>query len=433
MRGNVTGGEGRQLMLMRRKRSRETTTVEPWHDAFVSSVSELITVHDSDGTVLYVTPSVSRFAGSPASASMRSKDALIAIHPDDRQGVRDAFHAWTGDALSTESVQYRARRSDGSWRTMEAVGQSFPTADGGRGVVVTSRDCTLSDANVGARFISELLLQRAIEAGEFVVHYQPEMDIATGELRGFEALARWEDPNRGIVMPDAFIELAETTGLIVPLGRAILTLACQQMATLHRSIPCGTVRPWISVNVSGCQLTRPDFVDEVASVLQASGLDPDTLWLEITETVLMADLDASRRALDRLRGLGVHMSIDDFGTGWSSLAQLKRFPVEQLKIDRSFTAGVGRDADDTTIITAIIAMAHSLGISVVAEGVETTTHLAALGQLRCDIGQGYLWSRPMPFDTIASWTEQHPRWTPTELFRPPALVERVRMLESAGC
>lgn len=247
------------------------------------------------------------------------------------------------------------------------------------------------------RLDAEQRLRGAIERDEIEVWFQPQVRLSTGHVVGYEALARWRDPERGILGPERFIPLAEETGEIVALGQLLLERACRELAELDRRDHHGRgPAPWVAVNLSGRQLVHLGLAEEVAGVLARTGVDADRLWLEITETALMDDLELGIRTLYQLRAMGVHLSIDDFGTGWSTLSHVKRFPVEQLKIDRSFTAGVGRDADDTTIVTSIIALAHALGMHVVAEGVETREQLDLLVELGCDIGQGWFWDHALP-------------------------------------
>jgi len=188
------------------------------------------------------------------------------------------------------------------------------------------------------------------------------------------------------------VPLAEETGIIVPVGGWMLTEACRQAATWAGNGDA----PAVSVNLSARQLGRPKLVDDVDQALRESGLDPDRLWLEITESVLMEDADTTVVTLERLRALGVHLSVDDFGTGYSSLAYLRRFPVDALKVDRSFVAGLGEDAEDSAIVEAVVSMAHSLHLSVVAEGVETDEQLARLRELGCELAQGFYFAAPVP-------------------------------------
>jgi EAL domain-containing protein (putative c-di-GMP-specific phosphodiesterase class I) len=210
-----------------------------------------------------------------------------------------------------------------------------------------------------------------------------------------EALARWDHPRRGLLSPTEFISLAEETGLILPIGRWVLAEACSQARAWQDRYP-GDPPLLMSVNLSVRQFQHPELVEEVAQILRETGLAAGSLKLEITESVVMEDADANTITLRRLEALGVRLEIDDFGTGYSSLGYLKRFPVDVLKIDRSFVAGLGRDPEDTAIVRAVISLAHTLGLAVTAEGVETAEQLAHLREMGCELGQGYLFSEPLP-------------------------------------
>ncbi len=238
-------------------------------------------------------------------------------------------------------------------------------------------------------------LHRALEREELRMHYQPIVSLETGRTSGFEALLRWEHPERGLVRPDEFVSLAEETGLVVPIGSWALEQACRQAAAWHR----GGAAVTMSVNLSPRQLVEPILVDSVAAVLGRSDIDPDMIWLEITESTLMRDAESAVTTLRALRALGVHLSVDDFGTGYSSMSYLKRFPVEALKVDRSFIDGLGREPEDTAICTAVVSLAHALGLRAVAEGVETPEQLAELRTLGCELAQGYLFGHPAPPET----------------------------------
>jgi diguanylate cyclase (GGDEF)-like protein len=236
-------------------------------------------------------------------------------------------------------------------------------------------------------------LRGAIEAGQLRVYYQPIVDATHGRVAGFEALVRWQHPTRGLLFPCDFIDLAEASGLIVPLGAAVLAEACRQTA-IWRATRTDHPDLHIAVNVSPAQFSHPSFVTTLASVLVATGLDPGALWLEITENSIMADAEATGETLNQIRALGVHLAIDDFGTGYSSLAYLRRFPVEVLKIDRSFVSGLGGEPEDEAIVEMIIALARSLELVVVAEGVETASQLEHLKWLGCSTIQGYYFAKP---------------------------------------
>ena len=238
-------------------------------------------------------------------------------------------------------------------------------------------------------------LHRAIERGELRMHYQPLLELTRGRLIGFEALIRWQHPERGLVPPSEFIPLAEETGLIVPLGMWALEEACRQAAAWHQESSDGT-RLSISVNLSPRQLAEPSLPNEVARVLSETRIHPDAVWLEITEATLMRDVESALSALNALRALGLHLSVDDFGTGYSSLAYLERLPVESLKIDRSFVSGVGHRSDSTAITTAIVSLAHGLNLKTIAEGIEQPHQLERLQSMGCELGQGFLLGAPRP-------------------------------------
>lgn len=235
-------------------------------------------------------------------------------------------------------------------------------------------------------------LRHALGNGELVLYYQPKFEIASGRLVGAEALVRWMHPERGIVPPNEFIPLAETTGLIVQVGEWVLEEACAQASIWQRS---GVAPFRVAVNVSAREFT-PSLPERVADTLLRYGLDPSWLELEITESTLMHDVDRVTAIMDRITALGVSLSLDDFGTGYSSLSYLKRFPIHTLKIDRSFTTGIPKDASDCAIAGTIISMARQLCLRVIAEGVETLDQLAFLREAGCDEVQGYLYAAPLP-------------------------------------
>ena len=251
-----------------------------------------------------------------------------------------------------------------------------------------------------ARLETEVELRRAVSEDQLRLHYQPVIDLATGLVVGVEALLRWQHPSRGLVMPGEIVEIAEETGLIVPIGEWVMREACDQLSAWDRDTARDTpnVAPHLTmaVNLSGVQLGRVDLVRRVADVLDGSGIDPSRLSLEITESVLMRDAEEALGMLRDLKALGVRISVDDFGTGYSSLTYLKRFPVDVLKIDRSFVDGLGTDADDLAIVQAILALAASLGIDTIAEGVETHVQAQVLRDLGCQRAQGFLLGRPTP-------------------------------------
>lgn len=250
------------------------------------------------------------------------------------------------------------------------------------------------------RLSTESALHRALERGEFRLLYQPAVSVADRSIVGLEALLRWQHPQRGLVPPKEFIPVAEDTGLIVPIGKWVLNEACRQ-AERWRLAGRGGEVPWLSLNLSAHQLTGLALVDQVSAALRETGTEPWGLHLEITESALMEDTEAVWGVVRALKDLGVRLSIDDFGTGYSSLLYLKRLAVDTLKIDRSFVDGVGREPEDTAIVMAVLGMAHSLGLAVVAEGVETKQQLDALRELGCELAQGFYFARPEPAEVIS--------------------------------
>jgi EAL domain-containing protein (putative c-di-GMP-specific phosphodiesterase class I) len=242
-------------------------------------------------------------------------------------------------------------------------------------------------------------LRRGLERGEIVPYYQPIVQLGNGHLVGFEVLARWRHPDRGLLGPDQFLPMAEETGLIGEVGAAVLRASLAQLGQWRNSTQRFSDLS-VSVNVSVRQLMSSQLVDVVSDALAEAGVSAGALWLEITETALMADVKAATVALRELRSLGLHLAVDDFGTGYSSLTYLKRFPVEAIKVDRTFVNGLGIDQEDSTIVEAVVNLGHSLGLSVVAEGVETPLQLTRLREIGCDRGQGYLFGRPRPAELV---------------------------------
>ena len=241
-------------------------------------------------------------------------------------------------------------------------------------------------------------MRRALERGDFTVYYQPQVDLRTGAIVGCEALLRWPHQELGFISPKEFIPVAEETGLIAPLGEWVLFEACRQAKEWNSGL-APEVR--MSVNLSSCQFRQKDLLDVITEALEHSGLEPSKLELELTESAIMQDTERAVLMLEQLREMDIRIAIDDFGTGYSSLAYLKRFPLNVLKIDQSFIKDITVNPQDAAITTAIIALARSLGLEVIAEGVETHEHLMVLRQKGCDLMQGYFFSRPVPADDFA--------------------------------
>jgi EAL domain-containing protein (putative c-di-GMP-specific phosphodiesterase class I) len=245
------------------------------------------------------------------------------------------------------------------------------------------------------RMTMEADLRGVIDRRELSVHYQPVVHLATGRVSGVEALARWRHPERGLVSPAQFIPLAEETGLIIDIGRWVLFEACRQIRQWQEKYASDPPL-MLGVNISGRQLQDARLVKDLQEVLRAQSIDPSTLVLEITESILMRHTGKVGDALSGLRSLGVHLAIDDFGTGYSSLGYLQSFPIDILKIDRSFVMRVARGPEESALCRAIVKLAHNLELTTVAEGIEEEQQLVRLRELGCSLGQGYYFSKPLP-------------------------------------
>jgi EAL domain-containing protein (putative c-di-GMP-specific phosphodiesterase class I) len=252
------------------------------------------------------------------------------------------------------------------------------------------------DTHDRARLETIEQLRHALDVGQLVCHFQPKAELSTGRVVGAEALVRWEHPERGLLAPDAFLTLAEQTGLMRPLTTVVLEqalAACRSWRDAGQDLT-------VAVNLSVSSLVDADLPAQVCALLRRHGLPASALELEITESVLMADPDRAKETVDRLRGLGVAVSVDDYGTGYSSLAYLRQLALDELKLDRTFVSGLGHDDRDVAIVRSTIELAHALGLRLVAEGVETADDWHVLARLGCDLAQGYYLSRPVPTDAF---------------------------------
>ncbi len=248
-------------------------------------------------------------------------------------------------------------------------------------------------------------MQRALEHDEFILHYQPVIELESGRISGVEALIRWIHPERGLIPPLDFIPLAEETGLIVPIGRWVMQEACRYAATLHERFPTEP-RIHMAVNLSAKQLARAEIIDDIRAILSETGVDASTLILEITESVMMADMDLSIARLTELKQLGVLIAIDDFGTGYSSLNYVRRFPVDILKVDKSFIDGVSEDGESSALTAAVIELAGILNLKPVAEGIERVDQLERLLELHCALGQGFYFAKPLETGNLESLLDE---------------------------
>jgi diguanylate cyclase (GGDEF)-like protein/PAS domain S-box-containing protein len=279
-------------------------------------------------------------------------------------------------------------------------------ATGGAGYEIHDR---AARARVMSRRGAEQALRRAIDRRQLRLLYQPSIALASGAICGIEALVRWQHPERGLLEAEEIIPVAERSGLIVPLGGWVIEEACRQASRWRATLP-GDLHPSVWVNLSLRQLHAGTLPEAVALALRKTGLDPRALCFEITESAIMDNLESSASSLARLKQLGIGLSIDDFGTGYSSLASLRRLPVGQLKIDRSFVEGLGQSDRDNAIVAAVIDLAHALELQVVAEGVETREQLDRLRALGCDGAQGFLFARPLPAEAMETLLQSRPRW-----------------------
>jgi len=258
------------------------------------------------------------------------------------------------------------------------------------------------DTHQVAQYALSAAMPGALDRGEFVLHYQPLVNLTDGSLRGAEALVRWQHPTQGMLFPDQFIDLAEETGLIVPLGSRLLEEACRQAAGWHEMT---TAPPFVSVNIADRQIRQPTLVEEITGILDRTGLPARGLQLEILESAVVSTDDATLRPLRRLASLGVRIAIDDFGTGYSNLAYLRSLPVHELKFARAFVQGLRStlaDPADESILTTLVGLGHTLGLTVTAEGIETALQADRVRAIGCDTAQGYYFARPGPHDWISA-------------------------------
>jgi diguanylate cyclase (GGDEF)-like protein/PAS domain S-box-containing protein len=362
----------------------------------------LICVADRLRSVLRTSDTLSRFGGDEfviLCEGMASQDAVMALAERAMTAI-DAPFVINGEQFHIGVSIGVAFVDDDGPSPEELLGDAdyamyLAKARSGQGRVQLFDQATRAVAR--QRVHTETALARALERDELVVFYQPIVETASRRWVGVEALLRWQHPTRGLLLPVDFLDVAEQTGLIVPIGQWVLSEACSQVQHWNADLPVDDHLA-VSVNLSGRQLTEPDLADTIGSTLQSAGIDPRALRLvlEVTETLLPADEDEARRRLIELHELGIQLAIDDFGTGYSSLRYVRDLPISTIKIDRSFVSGLGQSDHDEAIVNAVTQLARTLGLRVVAEGVETEAQFAFLSRVGCDYSQGYLFGRPQP-------------------------------------
>ncbi|MBD1944128.1 EAL domain-containing protein [Coleofasciculus sp. FACHB-712] len=336
-------------------------------------------------------------------ATLSQRQTVASVAQAILSSLNEPFSLEDGQIFLTASIGITFYPNDGqdldTLMKMTAAAMSYTQKLGGNHYQFYATDIK---ADYGEALVLEASLRRALEQSEFQVYYQPQVNLQTGEISGAEALVRWQHPTRGLVSPAEFIPMAEETGLIVPLGEWVLQTASAQTQKWRDA---GFISFRVSVNLSGRQFSQADLSQRIVRVLETTGLNPDALELELTESILVQNASMAIATLNELKQLGIHIAIDDFGTGYASLSYLKQFPFDTLKIDRCFVQDVTSDTQNRAIMTAVIQLAHNLNLKVTAEGVETRAELAFLSQQHCDAMQGYLFSRPVPaaeFETLLS-------------------------------
>ena len=321
-------------------------------------------------------------------------DAQVVAENISRQ-FRRPFKLGSHDVVVTASIGVTlgdASHQDASAILRDADVAMYRAKSEGKGKHVLFDASMHRDSLAGLELENDL--RQALEKNELRLHYQPIVEMHTNKLVEVEALVRWQHPTRGLIPPSDFITIAEETGMIVPLGHWVLEEACKQAAQWHAE---STVTPplTLSVNLSPRQFQQPDLDEEIADILQRTGMKASCLKLEITEGVIMRDVELTITMLAKLKALGLKLAVDDFGTGYSSLAYLKRLPLDVLKIDQSFVKGIGRNPEDTAIVQAILSLAQSFNLSVTGEGIETIEQATLLTSMSCDRGQGYFFAKPL--------------------------------------
>ena len=434
MRDGLTGLPTRALFLDRLAHAVERAKRHPdFHFAVLSlDLDRFKAVNDSLGTEAgdAVLIEVARRLGTcvrgedmVARSSGDEFAVLLESISNDSDGVRVAERVFRALATPVNTAQGEVFTSASIGIVLSSSGLEAPPTLLQHAGIAMSRAKTAGRARyemydpdmqvrATARLRMETDLRRAIARGEFELFYQPLISLGTGQITELEALLRWRHPERGMIPPLDFIPLAEETGLIVPIGSWVLAEACRQMREWHGQFPsaAGTPRLSLSVNVSVKQFAQPGFVREVAGVIAKNELDPRCLKLEITESFAIEDPELTRRILEELRATGVGIYLDDFGTGYSSLAYLHQLPLDAIKIDRSFVMGMDAGTTQLQLVHTVRALARSIGVVAVAEGVETKEQLTVLRELGCESAQGYYFSRPVSATDVRQLLRRDERW-----------------------
>lgn len=387
-----------------------TGGVDPEQSASATRhATSIVSVLDPDGVIRYVSPSVARVLGHRPEEFV-GRDLLDTVHEDDQA----ALIAVLASSRAEGPIELRARHQDGGWRRLEVSIVNYTEDPIERNFVLASRLITehipdgagaagsdritafpASEAIRATRLALEHDVWLAVERQQLFLVYQPLVDLNTGAIAGLEALCRWQHPAHGLLAPGDFIPLAEECGAIEPLGQWVLREACRQLRRWKTRYPyLGDLA--INVNVSPREVQQPDLPVRIGRTLRETDLSPADLKLEITESAIFGNAESALRTLHAIGRMGVHLALDDFGTGYSSLSYLRRFPVHTLKIDQSFVQELTSNASSVAIVRALVALAHALDMDVTGEGFETAAQLSRLRDARCDHGQGFYFSRPLP-------------------------------------
>ena len=395
-------------------------------DRLISAVAKRLTDMARGGDL------VARFSGDEFGIILNSVNGIeevIVLADSIKQQLSDPFHIGQRAVFSSVSIGIALGNNDyneAEEMLRDADIAMYHAKENEKGIAVFNRSMHTRALTM---LQVETDLRRAIERGELCSFFQPIVDLETMKLVGFESLIRWNHPTKGLVPPNDFIPVSEDTNLIIPITLWMLRHSCEHLARWHRMSPLNH-KMFLSVNLSGKHFSDKQLVNQVKRVLDDTGLDPACLKLEITESAVMGNAETAIKMLKQLKMLGVQLSIDDFGTGYSSLSYLHRFPIDTLKIDRSFVSSMEEGSENGEIVRTVIALAKTLGMNVIAEGIETIHQLHQLRILNCEYGQGYLFSRPVPLIEAEQIIEDRNRWQkllPAPIANKPIAEEPIQL------